>query len=82
MGVSPYRLCLPSAFGERAGFDVDAGHIFSQGVQTAVTLVGGVAGAGGTRACTGREAWLCLCLATVTVLPGTGSDPTLLEQQP
>ena len=28
-GTSLYRLCVPSAFGRRAIFDVDASHIFS-----------------------------------------------------
>ena len=32
VGASLYRPCVPSAFGGRAGFDVDASHIFPQGV--------------------------------------------------
>ena len=47
MGVSLYRLNVPSAFGGRAGFDVDARHVFPQGVLAAITLGGGRAGDGG-----------------------------------
>lgn len=70
MGASLCRLCVPSAFGGRAGFDVDTSHIFPQGVLTAITLLGGVAGDG--RASTGCKAGLTLC-------SGAGSDPKLLD---
>ena len=60
VGTSLYRICLLSAFGGKAGFDVDASHIFPQGVLAAVTLVRGVAGDGGARACAGCEAGLPL----------------------
>lgn len=38
-GSSLYRLCVPNTFGERAEFDVDASHIFPQGVLEAISLV-------------------------------------------
>ena len=66
VGASLCRLCLPSAFGGRAGFDVDTSCIFPQGVLTTVTLVGGVAGDGGARACARCEAGLPLCSVAVT----------------
>ena len=56
MGASLCRLCVPSAFSGRAGFDVDARHILLQGVLAAVTLVSGVARHGRAKACTGCEA--------------------------
>ena len=56
--VSLYRLHVPNAFGGKAGLDVDASHVFPQGVLPAVTFVGDGAGDGGARACTGCEAGL------------------------
>ena len=53
MGAAPYRLLVPSTFDGRTGFDVDANHIFPQGVLAALTLVGCGAGNGGTRAAQG-----------------------------
>ena len=41
MGMSLYRLCIPNAFGGRAGFDMNASHVFPQGVLAAITVVGG-----------------------------------------
>lgn len=40
---------MPSVFGVRAGFDVDANHIFPRGVLDTVTLIECVAGMGGAR---------------------------------
>ena len=48
MGTSLNILYVPSAFSGRAGFDMDANHIFPQGVLTATTLVEGGAGNGGS----------------------------------
>ena len=53
-------------FGVKAGFDVDTSHVFSQGVLTMVTLVGGVVGVGRVKAYAGCEAGLpslhgCCC---------------------
>ena len=44
-----YSLCISSAFGGSAGFNVDTCHIFPQCVPAALTLVGGGAGDGGAR---------------------------------
>lgn len=49
-GTSLYRLCVPSAFVGRGGFDVDPSHLFSQDVLAALSLLRVVADAGGTRA--------------------------------
>ena len=49
-GASLYRRCVSSAFVGRDGFDVDLSHLFFQDVLAALSLLGGVAGAGGTRA--------------------------------
>ena len=49
-GAFLYRLCVPSAFVGRGGFDVDPSHLFSQGVLATLSLLRVVAGAGGTRA--------------------------------
>lgn len=48
VGLSHCRLHVPSVFCWRAGFDVDANYVFSQSMLTAITLVGGTAGYGGT----------------------------------
>ena len=50
LGASLYRLHVPRAFDGRAGFDVDANHIFPQGVLAAISLVEVRAGDGGARA--------------------------------
>lgn len=49
-GTLLYRLCVSSAFVGRGGFDMDPIHLFSQDVLAALSLLGGVACAGGTRA--------------------------------
>ena len=70
---------VPTAFGGRAGFDVDASHVFPQGVLAAVTLVGDGAGGGGARDGAVCEAGRPLCSVVVTAL---GSAPKLLEWKP
>lgn len=55
MAVSLCRLHVSNFFGGRAGFDVDARRILPQGVLAAITLVGGMAYDGETRACTEYE---------------------------
>ena len=40
VGISLCRLCVPSVSDGGAGFDVDASHVFPQGVLAAITLVG------------------------------------------
>ena len=54
VGAFIYRLHVPNAFGERAGFDVDPSHVFPQGVLAAITLVGS-----GTRDGSARAGALC-----------------------
>ena len=81
VGTFVYRLCVPNAFGGIAGFDMDASHIFPQGVLAAITLIGGGAGAREPRASSGCEAGLPCCSMAITTLLGVGSDPTLLEQK-
>ena len=43
-GASLCSLHVPNGFGGSAGTEVTTGHIFPQGVLTAITLVGDVAG--------------------------------------
>ena len=80
--VSLYRLHVPSAFGGRAGFDVDASNIFLQDVLASVTLVGGGTAHRGAKAEAGCEARLPLCSVAITALLWVGSDPELVEQKP
>ena len=72
---------MPNAFGRRAGFDVDASHVFPQGVLAAIALVGGGAGDGGASAGARCEIGFPLCSVAITALSGTGSAPKLLEQK-
>lgn len=51
---------MPNAFGRMTGSEVDASHIFPQGVLVAVTLVGSGAGDGGAKGGPGYEARLPL----------------------
>ena len=81
-GVSLCRLHVPRAFGERAGFNVDASHVFPQGILAAITLGGSVAGGGGARAYEGFEVGFSLCSVAGIILLGVGSDPYLQEQKP
>ena len=77
-----YRLHVPSAFGGRAGFDLNISHVLPQGVLAALTLVGDGAGDEGARARARCGVELPLCSVGVTALSGAGSDPKLLEQKP
>ena len=47
VGASLCRLHMSNAFDGRAGFDVDASHIFPQGVLAAIIFVGVEAGGAG-----------------------------------
>ena len=67
-------MCVTSAFGERAGFDVDVSHIFPQDVLVIITLVGSVAYNRGARTCTGCEAGLPLCSVAITTLSGSSGN--------
>ena len=73
VGASLCRLHVPSVLGGRAGFDVDASHVFPQGVLAAITLVGCVAGIGVARACSGYEEGVPLCSVAVTALSRLGA---------
>ena len=71
---------MPSAFGERTGFDMDESHIFPQGVLAAITLVVGESIDGGARAVTECEVGLRLCSVAITTLSGAGSIPSCLSR--
>ena len=64
-----------------ARFDVSRSHISPQGVLPAITLVGGRAGDGGSRARTRCEAVLPLCSGAITILLGAGANPKLIQKQ-
>ena len=53
MEVSLRRLCVPSVFAVRAGFDVDASQVFPHGVLATITLMEGVAAVRGATDCAG-----------------------------
>ena len=82
MGASLYRLCVPNAFGGRAGFEMDVTYIFPQGTVAAITFIGRGAGDEGARAGIGCEVGLPLCSVAITPLLWLGPDPRLLEQEP
>ena len=64
-----------SAFGGRAGFDVDASHIFPQYALATIILVMDVAGDAGPRAGGGCEVGLlCSVLVPAQLGVGAGSD--------
>lgn len=48
--VTLYSLCVPSGFGQSAGSDISMNHVFPQGLLAAITLVGGGARDGRSRA--------------------------------
>ena len=62
MAASLYKL--------RVRFDIDAIHVFPQGVLVSFTLVGG-----------GAKERLLTCSVASTTLSGIGSDHKLLEQK-
>ena len=72
----------PVPSGWRAAFDVDASHVFPQGMLATITLVRGGTGDGGARAVDRYETRLLLCSVAITALSGVGSDPKLVEQKP
>ena len=67
LGAFLSRVYLPTGFGGRAGSDMNTSHIFPQGVQAAITLVGCGAGDGGTRARFRHELGLLFCSVAVTL---------------
>ena len=80
MGVFLYILHVPSAFGGRAGFDMDMCHFFLQHMQAAITVVVGGTGDWGARAGAECEAGLCLYSVPISSLWELGSDSRLLKQ--
>ena len=70
---------MPNVFSARAGFDVNASHLFPYGVLATITLIEGVAGVVGAKACTECEVGLPFCSVA---LSGVGSAPKWLEQKP
>ena len=76
------RLRVSNIFGVRAGFDLDATHIFPQGVLVTITLIGGVVAVRGSKGCTRCEAGLPFWSVAVTALSGMWSVPQLLEIKP
>lgn len=82
VGVPLWRLSIYSAFGGRAGLDVDISHVFLWGMLAAFTLVGGVGGDGGAGACAGCEVWLPFFSVAVVALWWESSAPKLLEWNP
>lgn len=65
VGASLCSLCVPSAFGRRAGSEVSMGCFFLQGVLALTALVGSRARVGGTRTRT-RCIGFLLCLMSIT----------------
>ena len=72
-------ILFSSAFGERAGFDIDASYIFPQSVLAAIILVGGGAGDGGVRNGARCEPGLILCSVAITTLLWVGMGSKFLE---
>lgn len=75
MGMSVYSLCVPIGFGRKARSKVNTGHVFSQGVLAAITLVEGGAGDAGGKARFRCELGLLLYSVAVTTLSGVGQTP-------
>ena len=70
---------MSNVFAVMAGFDMDSSHIFPQGVLAFITLIRGVVGVEGFKACALCEVGLPLCSVAVTTLSGVRSAPQLLE---
>lgn len=81
IGTSLYRLCVPSAFDETGGFDMDSSCVLLQGMLAAITLVRGKDADGTARAGAECEVGLPLCLMVISTLMEVLSDPTLLKQK-
>ena len=79
--VSLYGLYLPMAFGGRAGFDVNASHVFLQGVSASTPLVGDLTHEGGARAYARCEVALPFCSLAICALSKLRS-PKLPERKP
>ena len=73
VGASLCRLCVSNIFGARAGFGMDASHIFPLSVLAVIPLIGAVVGVSVSRACAGYEVVLSLC--SWLSLPCWGQGP-------
>ena len=73
---------MPSAFGGRAGFDVDISHVFLQGVLAAITFVGDGAEDGGAVAGSRCEVGLPLFAVAITTLSGCNLIPSCWSSSP
>lgn len=78
VGLSLYRVFVPSAFDWRAGLDVDTSYFCPQGVLAALTLVGGRDRAGGSVAVAECDVGLPFCSIPISC----GGRSNLLEQKP
>ena len=77
--MSQGRLCVSIVFGARAGFSLDASHVFYQSVLLIFPLIGDKVGVVVSRVHDGYEAGLPLCSMAVTALSGEGSAPQLVK---
>ena len=68
VGASLCRLCVSSVFGVRAGFGIDASHVFLQGVLAFIPFIANVVGFVVFRSCVGCEVGLLLYSVSVSVL--------------
>lgn len=68
--LNGYLYVAASLYKLHVRFDVDAIHVFPQGLLVAFTLVGG-----------GAKDRLLTCSVVITTLSGMGSDHKLLEQK-
>ena len=78
-GVLLCRQCVSSVFGVKAGFGMDAGHIFPQSVLTIFPLIEDMVGVVISRACDGHEAALPL---SVTALSRWSLLPSFWRRSP
>ena len=76
VGAFLCRLCMSNSFGARAGFCMDAIHVFPQSVLVIIPLIGGVVGVVLSRAYAECEAELPLCSVAITALLGRGLLPS------
>ena len=81
VGAFLCRLCVSNVFDARGGFDVDASHVFPQGVLATIIWIGGVVCVRGSH-CAEGDAGFPLCSVAVAALSGAGSVLKLLEWMP
>ena len=75
--MSPYRLCVPNAFGGRAGSAVHPSRVLPQSVLATTILVGGVGLEVGEAGAGSRvKVGLALCSLAITGLFGVESTPS------